>query len=72
MQIKHIFVLIHIRIKGEVGTVKHVLALQYILYLRATFVDLFCYLCVVFVCQTVLSVPCSLAGKGLTSCLSCM
>ena len=51
MQTKHLYVLIHIRIKGEVGTVKLVQSLQ-CFYLPfqgvASFVDPFCYLCFTF------------------------
>ena len=70
-----------IRITGEVGTVKHVKALQELSYCPfqgiASFVDLLLvfafYLCI---CHTGLSVCCILvitpAGKGLNSWLSCM
>ena len=34
------------------------------LQLSASFVDPFCYLCFMFVCHTVLSVPCNIVGKG--------
>ena len=58
MRTKHLCVLIHIRINGEVGTLKHVLALQYFNW------RLFCgsYLLFVFhvcLCYAVLSVSCS-------------
>ena len=36
-----------------------------VLELSASFVDPFCYLCFVFVCHTVLSVPSNIFGKGL-------
>ena len=52
MRIKYLCVLIHIRIKGEVGTVKHVKpSSEKILPFQggASFVDHFCYLCFVFV-----------------------
>ena len=43
MQTKHIFVLIHFRNKGKVGTLKHIKAHQYY-FTGCSFVDLFCYL----------------------------
>ena len=51
MQTKHLCVFIHIRIKGEVGTVNF--------FTDHSFLDPFCY----YLCYAVLSVPCRL-GKG--------
>ena len=49
MRTKHLYVLIHIRIKGEVGTVKKYLnpLVMFLLSFQgnASFVNLFCYLC---------------------------
>ena len=48
MRTNHLYVLIYIRIKGQVSTVKHVLAHRTGIFTdrsRASFVDLFCYLC---------------------------
>ena len=73
MQAKHLFVLIHIRNKGEVGTI-NILSppVFYWPFIGCVnFVDLFCSSCFVFVCHSVLSVLCC-CGKGLTSWLSCM
>ena len=50
---KHLFVLIHIRNKGEVGTLKLVFTLTYFFYWPlhggASFADPFIYLCLMFV-----------------------
>ena len=67
MRTKHLFVLIHIRNKGEVVTVKHVLALVLLLWI----------IFVICVCQSILSclflaALWSPVGKGLASWLSCM
>ena len=48
---KHIFALIHIRTKGEVGTVKHVKPSSFF-YWRSSFVDPFCYLFLIYVFVT--------------------
>ena len=48
MRAKHLYVLIHIRNKGEIGTIKHVYGLQYFYWLfqgGATSVDSVCSLC---------------------------
>ena len=69
---------IHIRNKGEVGTIQRVYALQLKKYwpfqCGASFVDPFCYLCFVFVMLSCLFIAAlwSFAGKGLTSWLSCV
>ena len=54
MRTKHLCVLIHIRIKGEIGTVKHVKPFSEKFLLRpyqgnASFVDPSYYLCFIFV-----------------------
>ena len=64
MQTKHLCVLVHIRIKGEVSTVKLVkaLALQSFLTDRSKAALLLCiyYVISVCLCHTVMSVSCSL------------
>ena len=52
MRTKHLFVLIHIRNKGEVNKFKHSENIFYFYCTfqgGASFMDLFCYLCFVFV-----------------------
>ena len=79
MRTKHILVLIHIRNKGEVGTIKLVKAFQ-LTYFNwpfqggASFMDPFCYLCFEFVMLSCLFIAAlwSSAVKRLTSWLSCM
>ena len=72
VQTKHLFVLIHFRIKGEVGTVKHFWALQFFTdYSKVVllFVDHFCYLSFMSAMLSCLLLAAlwSPAGKGLTS-----
>ena len=60
MRTKHLCVMIHIRNKDEIGTVKHVQALQYrskAVLFCGSFVSLLFRVCL---CHAVLSVPCSL------------
>ena len=81
MQTKYLCVLIHIWIKGEVGAVKPVSALQLKYFYwpfqgGSSFVDRFCWLCfmLVFVVLSCLFHVAlwSPAGKGLTSWLLCL
>ena len=64
MRTKHLFVLINIRNKGEVDTVKHVKTLQYVILMMVPMLCSFCgsFLLFMFdvVYHTVMSVPCSL------------
>ena len=82
MPTKHLFVLTHIRNKGEVGTLYHKTSLSppeifffYLLFQGGvSFVDPFCYLCFVSVMLSCLFFAAlwSSAGKGLVSWLSCV
>ena len=79
MQTKYIRVLIHIRTKGEVGTVKTSLSppVKFVLLTfprRRFFYGPFCYLCLVFVMLSCLFMAAlwSPARKWLASWLSCM
>ena len=74
MRTKHLFVLIHIRIKGEVGIVKQVKAsgISLLTVPRRCFLgDHFCYLFFMFVfdmlSSLLLAALWSPVGKGLTS-----
>ena len=49
MHTKYLCFLIHIRNKGEFGTIKHIKASSNFLTDRSKAVDLFCYLCFMFV-----------------------
>ena len=63
MRTKHLCVLIHIRHKGEVGTVKHVEALRYFLLTvpsKAFWILFLLFMFHVSLCYALLSVPCSL------------
>ena len=79
MRAKHLFVLIHIRNKGVVCTIKTSLSLPGNIYFTdrsnavLLFVDPFCYICFVFVMLSCLFIAAlwSPAGKGQTSWLLC-
>ena len=65
MQTIHLCVLIHIRTKGEVGTDKHVYAIQWFVLLTTPRRCVFCgsfllFMFHVYLCNDALSVPCSL------------
>ena len=61
VQTKHLFVLIHFRIKGKVGTVKHFWALQFFTDYSKVVLLLWIILLFEFhVSYAVLSAPCSL------------
>ena len=78
MQTKYLCVLIHIWIKGEVGAVKPVWALQWNILLTVprrcffcgSFMFLFCLVFAVFCARLFICALWSPAGKGLTSWLS--
>ena len=69
IQTKNVFVTM-----GELGTMKLVVVFLPTFQGRASFVDRFCYLCLMFVKLSSLFIATlwSPAGKALTSCLSCM
>ena len=73
MWTKHLFVLIHNRNKGEVGS-PSVKDSYWPFQGSASFVNHFCYLCFVSVMLSCLIIAdlWSTAGKGLTSLISCM
>ena len=60
MRTKHLCVLIHFRIKGEVGTVKHILVLQYFALIILLWILFLLFMLRVCLCYAVLSVLCSL------------
>ena len=73
MRAKYLGVLIHIRNKGEVGTIKHVFS-YWPFQGGASYADSFCYLCFVFffilLSCLFLAALWSPAGKGMASWLS--
>ena len=79
MRTKHLFVLIDIRNKGAVDTVKYVKTLQYVILMmvpmRGSFCESFCYLSLmlyIILSCLFLAALWSPAGKELTSWFSCI